>query len=237
MHIIPAIDIIGGNCVRLEKGDYSKQKTYDTDPLAVARSFEEVGIERLHLVDLDGAKSKHVVNLNTLESISQNTNLKVDFGGGVKSDADVEKVFAAGAQQVTGGSIAARDNGLFLSWVQRYGAEKIILGADVLDKKVMVSGWQEGTSLELDEFLTFYLDRGLQYVICTDISKDGMLAGPAFDLYHDILAKYPTVKLIASGGVSHMEDLHRLRDLGLFGAIVGKAIYESKITLEDISQF
>ena len=237
MHIIPAIDIIGGNCVRLEKGDYRKQKTYDTDPLAVARSFEEVGIERLHLVDLDGAKSKHVVNLNTLESISQNTNLKVDFGGGVKSDADVEKVFAAGAQQVTGGSIAARDNGLFLSWVQRYGAEKIILGADVLDKKVMVSGWQEGTSLELDEFLTFYLDRGLQYVICTDISKDGMLAGPAFDLYHDILAKYPTVKLIASGGVSHMEDLHRLRDLGLFGAIVGKAIYESKITLEDISQF
>ena len=237
MHIIPAIDIIGGNCVRLEKGDYSKQKTYDTDPLAVARSFEEVGIERLHLVDLDGAKSKHVVNLNTLESISQNTNLKVDFGGGVKSDADVEKVFAAGAQQVTGGSIAARDNGLFLSWVQRYGAEKIILGADVLDKKVMVSGWQEGTSLELDEFLTFYLDRGLQYVICTDISKDGMLAGPAFDLYHDILAKYPTVKLIASGGVSHMEDLHRLRDLGLFAAIVGKAIYENKITLEDISQF
>jgi len=237
MHIIPAIDIIGGNCVRLEKGDYSKQKTYDTDPLAVARSFEEVGIERLHLVDLDGAKSKHVVNLDTLESISQNTNLKVDFGGGVKSDADVEKVFAAGAQQVTGGSIAARDKDLFLSWVQRYGAEKIILGADVLDKKVMVSGWQEGTSLELDEFLTFYLDRGLQYVICTDISKDGMLAGPALDLYHDILAKYPTVKLIASGGVSHMEDLHKLRDLGLFGAIVGKAIYENKITLEDISQF
>ena len=214
MHIIPAIDIIGGNCVRLEKGDYSKQKTYDTDPLAVAKSFEEVGIERLHLVDLDGAKSKHVVNLNTLKSISQNTELKVDFGGGVKSDSDVEKVFAAGAQQVTGGSIAARDKDLFLSWVQRYGAEKIILGADVLDKKVMVSGWQEGTSLELEEFLTFYLDRGLQYVICTDISKDGMLAGPAFDLYQDILAQYPAVKLIASGGVSHMEDLHRLRDLG-----------------------
>lgn len=237
MHIIPAIDIIGGHCVRLEKGDYDKQKTYDTDPLAVAKSFEEVGIERLHLVDLDGAKSRHVVNLETLSSISQHTNLQVDFGGGVKSDEDIEKVFAAGAMQVTGGSIAARDKHLFLSWVERYGAEKIILGADVLDQKVMVSGWQEGTSLELEAFLTFYVGQGLRYVICTDISKDGMLEGPAFSLYKQILSDFPSLKLVASGGVSKMDDLEKLRDLGLYGAIVGKAIYENRITLDDISQF
>lgn len=237
MQIIPAIDIINGQCVRLKKGDYAQKTVYHDNPVDVAKSFEEAGLSRLHLVDLDGAKSKHVVNDQVLADITQTTSLEVDFGGGLKTDADLQKVFAAGARQVTGGSIAAKDRETFLSWIEQYGGEKIILGADVLNEKIMVSGWQEASELDLFDFLAFYLDKGLQYVICTDISKDGMLQGPSTDLYKKILSHFPEVKLIASGGVSTLDDLQQLRDAGLFGAILGKAIYEGKVTLDELSRF
>ncbi|MBV6647729.1 MAG: 1-(5-phosphoribosyl)-5-[(5-phosphoribosylamino)methylideneamino]imidazole-4-carboxamide isomerase [Cyclobacteriaceae bacterium] len=237
MHIIPAIDIIDGQCVRLEKGDYNAKKVYQTDPVAVARQFEEAGIQRLHLVDLDGAKAKTVVNLKVLEAITSDTDLHVDFGGGVKKMEDLDSVLSAGAKQVTGGSIAAKDRPQFLSWIKRHGNERIILGADALDRKIMVSGWQESTSLDLFEFLRFYLNNSIQYVICTDISKDGMMQGPAFDLYTEILKEFPGIKLIASGGVTTVNDLQKLRNLGLYGAIVGKAIYEGSIALKDIERF
>ncbi|MDW3193261.1 MAG: 1-(5-phosphoribosyl)-5-[(5-phosphoribosylamino)methylideneamino]imidazole-4-carboxamide isomerase [Cytophagales bacterium] len=237
MHIIPAIDIINGQCVRLTKGDYEQQTTYHDNPVEVAKSFEAAGLNRLHLVDLDGAKSKHIVNEAVLEAITRETSLTVDFGGGLKTDADLQQAFASGATQITGGSIAAKDRETFLNWIKNYGGEKIILGADVLNEKIMVSGWQETSELGLFEFLEFYLEQGLEYVICTDISKDGMLTGPAVGLYKKILDHFPAVKLIASGGVSSMEDLHALREAGLFGAIVGKAIYEGKVTLEQLSAF
>lgn len=237
MQIIPAIDIINGQCVRLTKGDYDQKTTYHDNPVEVAKSFEEVGISRLHLVDLDGAKSKHIVNDAVLSAITKETSLSVDFGGGLKADADLQKAFASGAAQITGGSIAAKDRETFMSWIKNYGGEKIILGADVLNEKIMVSGWQETSELGLFEFLEFYLDQGLQYVICTDISKDGMLEGPATALYKKIIAQFPTVKLIASGGVATMDDLQELRIAGLYGAIVGKAIYEGKITLEQLATF
>ncbi len=237
MEIIPAIDIIGGKCVRLEKGDYSKKKTYAADPLLVAKSFEKVGIRRLHLVDLDGAKAQHVVNISTLKSITSHTSLQIDFGGGIKSRADLDKAFAAGARQVTGGSVAAQNRPLFCSWIEEFGSEKMVLGADVLDKQIMVSGWQEGTSIDLMDFLSYYTELGIRYVICTDISKDGMLQGPAIDLYKEILSVFPDLQLIASGGVSSMADLEALENAGLYGAIVGKAFYEGKIALEDLANF
>lgn len=237
MHIIPAIDIINGQCVRLTKGDYAQKTTYHDDPVQVAKEFEAAGLKRLHLVDLDGAKSKHIVNEAVLAAITKETSLHVDFGGGLKTNSDLNKAFASGATQITGGSIAAKDRETFLSWISHYGGEKIILGADVLNEKIMVSGWQESSELGLFEFLEFYLDQGLQYVICTDISKDGMLAGPAIGLYQKIIARFPEINLIASGGVTTMEDLHGLRDAGLYGAIVGKAIYEGKITLEELAEF
>lgn len=237
MHIIPAIDIINGQCVRLTKGDYEQKTTYHDDPVEVAKNFEAAGLSRLHLVDLDGAKSRHIVNDAVLTAITKETSLTVDFGGGLKTDADLKKAFASGATQITGGSIAAKDRETFLSWIKNYGGEKIILGADVLDEKIMVSGWQETSEIGLFEFLEFYLNQGLQYVICTDISKDGMLEGPAIELYQKIIAQFPDIKLIASGGVTTMNDLHDLRDAGLFGAIVGKAIYEGKVTLEQLSEF
>ncbi len=237
MLIIPAIDIIGGQCVRLEKGDYAKRKVYSGNPLEVAQSFEQAGITHLHLVDLDGAKAKHVVNIDVLESITSQTNLKVDFGGGVKANVDVEKVFAAGASQITGGSVAAQNRELFLDWLSHYGGERIILGADVLEGKIMVSGWQQGTSIDLMDYLADYTDQGISYVICTDISKDGMLAGPSIRLYREVLQRFPELRLIASGGVSSADDLARLQDAGLYAAIVGKAIYEDRITLDEIAQF
>lgn len=237
MHIIPAIDIINGQCVRLTKGDYEQKTTYHDDPVEVAKNFEAAGLSRLHLVDLDGAKSSHIVNDAVLEAITKQTSLTVDFGGGLKTDADLKMAFASGATQITGGSIAAKDRETFLGWIKTYGGEKIILGADVLNEKIMVSGWQETSEIDLFEFLEFYLNQGLQYVICTDISKDGMLEGPSIELYQKIIAQFPDIKLIASGGVSALSDLHDLRDAGLFGAIVGKAIYEGKVTLEQLAEF
>lgn len=235
MHIIPAIDIIGGKCVRLTKGDYNQKTEYSDNPAAIAKGFEDAGITRLHVVDLDGAKAKHVINLETLESITSTTGLTVDFGGGVKTREDLEKVLAAGAKQVTAGSIAANNREEVKSWIEEYGAEKIILGADVLDEKVMVSGWQESSDLDLMEFLAYYTELGIEYVICTDISKDGVLQGPSFELYEKIQQQFPKLKLIASGGVSGKEDLVKLKDQGLYGAIVGKAFYEGRISLQELA--
>lgn len=237
MIIIPAIDIINGQCVRLEKGDYQKKTTYHSDPVAVAKEFEQAGIKHLHLVDLDGAKAHQVVNLPILSAITRETKLAVDFGGGIKSETDLIKVLNAGAVQVTGGSIAAKSKALFCSWIEKYGSDRIILGADVLNEKIMVSGWQEGTALDLMEYLNFYIKAGIHYVICTDISKDGMMAGPSFDLYQKILDKFPDLKLIASGGVTTMEDVKKLDHQGLYGAIIGKAIYEQTITLDQIKDY
>ncbi|MFY0601488.1 MAG: 1-(5-phosphoribosyl)-5-[(5-phosphoribosylamino)methylideneamino]imidazole-4-carboxamide isomerase [Cyclobacteriaceae bacterium] len=237
MDIIPAIDIIDGKCVRLTKGDYNQVKKYADDPLEVAQGFEEAGVRRLHVVDLDGAKASHVVNLEVLALIAKETSLHVDFGGGVKTREDLEKVLDAGAKQVTAGSIAAKNPDLVKDWIKEYGGDKIILGADVLDRKVMVSGWQESSGLDLFEYLADYLSYGIGEVICTDISKDGALQGPSFDLYNEILSKFPELKLIASGGVTEYDDLGRLKENGLTGAIVGKAYYEGKITLQQLAEF
>ena len=237
MRIIPAIDIIDGQCVRLEKGQYHKKKVYGEDPLVMAKLFEDAGLKYLHLVDLDGAKAKKVINLTVLEAITSNTSLKVDFGGGIKSDEDIKKVFQAGASQVTIGSIAVKDKERSLTWLDEYGGEKIILGADVLNGYIMISGWQQESGLPLFEFLAAYLEKGIKHVVCTDISKDGMLQGPSFQLYQEIISRFPEINLIASGGISTLVDLTRLSYLGLSGAIVGKAIYEEKISLKEINSF
>lgn len=244
MRIIPAIDIIEGKCVRLSKGDYNTKKIYNENPLEVAKQFEDAGIEYLHLVDLDGAKSKHIVNHAILEKIASNTNLKIDFGGGLKSDKDLEIAFNSGANQITGGSIAVKDPETFQSWIQKYGADKIILGADAMHEKVAISGWIEESNEELIPFINAYMDKGIEYVICTDISKDGMLEGPSFDLYEKILKqlnnneKSPNrLKLIASGGISTFAELPKLAALGCEGTIIGKAIYENKISLKQIEKF
>jgi len=235
MEIIPAIDIIDGQCVRLTKGDYGQVTRYSDDPAQVARDFELAGISRLHVVDLDGAKARHVVNIDTLRNITSATGLSVDFGGGVKTREDLELVLAAGAKQVTAGSIAVSDKAEVKKWIEEFGPDKIILGADVLDGKVMVSGWQESSGEELMDFLDYYVQLGIQYVICTDISKDGVLAGPSFELYEAIQLRFPTLHLIASGGVSGKDDLIRLKRQGLYGAIVGKAFYEGRLTLEELT--
>lgn len=234
MFIIPAIDIIEGKCVRLTQGDYAKKKFYNENPLEVAKDFEAAGITHLHLVDLDGAKSQHIVNQKVLERISKNTNLKIDFGGGIKTDEDIRIAFDCGANQVTGGSIAVKDRETFLGWINKYGADKIILGADVKNGNIAVNGWKEESQEELIGFLENYIKSGIQYVICTDISKDGMLQGTATELYKQILDKFPSLKLIASGGVSSVEDLIELKDAGLYGAIVGKAFYEGRIKLNEL---
>lgn len=237
MDIIPAIDIIDGKCVRLTKGDYAQMKKYADDPVEVARGFEAAGIKRLHVVDLDGAKASHVVNLKVLSAIASNTNLHIDFGGGVKTSEDLEKVLEAGAKQATAGSIAAKSPELVKEWIKEYGGDKIILGADVLDEKVMVAGWQESSGLDLFEYLADYISFGIGEVICTDISKDGVLQGPSFDLYAKILTQFPELNLIASGGVAEYSDLTKLDTNGLHGAIVGKAYYEGKISLTQLSEF
>lgn len=236
MRIIPAIDIIEGKCVRLSKGDYNTKKIYNEDPLEVAKSFEDAGLNFLHLVDLDGAKAKHIVNWKVLEKLATKTSLKIDFGGGIKSDEDLKVAFESGAQQITGGSIAMKEPITFTSWITAYGADKIILGADALDGKIAVSGWQEDTDQEIAAFISNYVSKGIDYVISTDISKDGMLEGPSFELYESILKEQPNLKLIASGGVSSMDDLVELKEKGLEGAIVGKAIYENRISLKDLSE-
>lgn len=237
MRIIPAIDIINGKCVRLSKGDYSTQIIYNENPLEVAKMFEAHGVQHLHLVDLDGAKASHIVNHKVLETIALKTNLNIDFGGGLKSDDDLRIAFECGASQITGGSIAVKNPSTFKSWIEKFGAHKIILGADALDEKVAVSGWQEESNEELIPFIQNYIKEGVSYVICTDISKDGMLQGPSFDLYQKILETTPKIKLIASGGISTYDELPRLAEMGCEGTIVGKAIYEHKISMKQLEQF
>ncbi len=237
MRVIPAIDIIDGQCVRLSQGDYNEKTVYEKDPLAVAKRFEASGIKRLHLVDLDGAKAGSIVNHQVLESIASNTNLSIDFGGGVKSDDDIKMAFDYGAKQVTCGSIAVKNRDLVLNWVATYGPDKLILGADVKNKMVAIHGWTKTSDLYLDELLKDYLAAGLKYVICTDIATDGMLTGPNFNLYKELLINFPMMKLIASGGVSSNDDLLRLKSDGLHGAIVGKALYENRISLDELEQY
>ena len=237
MRIIPAIDIINGKCVRLSKGDYSTQKIYNENPLEVAKMFENHGVKHLHLVDLDGAKASHIINHKVLETIANNTKLKIDFGGGLKSDNDLRIAFESGAHQITGGSIAVKNPEVFKSWLQKYSADKIILGADALNEKIAVGGWLESSEEDLIPFIQNYLKEGVKYVICTDISKDGMLEGPSFDLYAKILAKASGIKLIASGGISTFEELPKLAEMGCEGTIIGKAIYEHKISMKDIENF
>ena len=234
MYCIPAIDIIDGQCVRLTQGDYQQKKVYNQDPLEVAKEFEAAGIKRLHLVDLDGAKSSRIINHKVLENIANNTNLQIDFGGGLKSDNDVQIAFDSGAHQITGGTIAVKNPELFMSWIEKYGAEKIILGADVKDGFIAVHGWQEKSDLELFAFLSNYVAKGIEYVICTDVSKDGLLEGSALSLYQKIMQEFPSLKLIASGGVSSIEEVVELRKTGCYGAIIGKAIYEGRIAVKDL---
>ncbi|APU11669.1 1-(5-phosphoribosyl)-5-[(5-phosphoribosylamino)methylideneamino]imidazole-4-carboxamide isomerase [Cellulophaga lytica] len=238
MRIIPAIDIIDGKCVRLSKGDYNTKKIYNENPLEVAKEFEAHGIEYLHLVDLDGAKSKHIVNHKILEQIASKTNLKIDFGGGLKSDEDLRIAFESGANQITGGSIAVKDREIFSSWLEKFGADKIILGADAKDEKIAVSGWLEESKEELVPFIQKYQKQGVSYVICTDISKDGMLEGPSFDLYSKILqSSEKGLKLIASGGISTYDELPKLAEIGCEGTIIGKAIYENRISMKQLEEF
>jgi phosphoribosylformimino-5-aminoimidazole carboxamide ribotide isomerase len=234
MKIIPAIDIIDGKCVRLTQGDYSQQTTYNENPLEVAKMFEDAGIKYLHLVDLDGAKSGQIVNLAVLENIASKTNLHIDFGGGVKRTEDIQKAFNAGARQVTCGSIAVKEPATVLEWLQEYGANKLIVGADVKDRHIAVNGWKETTPLDIEDLLHTYISEGLDTVICTDIATDGMLQGPNFRLYEDLVDTFPSIRLIASGGVSSLEDVRRLGEMELEGVIIGKALYEGRITLKEL---
>ena len=237
MDIIPAIDLIDGKCVRLSQGDYNSKKIYNENPLEVAQAFEAHGIEHLHLVDLDGAKAAHIVNHKTLERLATRTRLKIDFGGGLKSDDDVRIAFESGAAQITGGSIAVKNPTVFESWLQRYGTQKIILGADVRDEKVATNGWIETSDKDLFEFVSSYMQKGVQRVICTDISKDGMLAGPSFSLYQKMIEQLPGIDLVASGGISTLEELPKLKTLGCAGVIIGKALYENRIPLKSIEHY
>jgi len=237
MFIIPAIDIIDGKCVRLTQGDYAQKKIYNEDPLEVAKAFEAAGIQRLHLVDLDGAKAKQIINYKVLEKIASRTNLHIDFGGGLKSDQDLRIAFESGACQLTGGTIAVKDPLTFLDWLDRYGSEKIILGADFKDGKIAVSGWQEDSDRELFEFLKSYFEKGIRYTISTDVSKDGLLQGSAVDTYKAIREALPDLHLIASGGITEVTELEELAELNCYGAIIGKAIYEGNIQLKELEQF
>jgi phosphoribosylformimino-5-aminoimidazole carboxamide ribotide isomerase len=235
MRIIPAIDIINGKCVRLTKGDYNTEKIYNHDPLEVAKEFEAHGIQYLHLVDLDGARAKQIINYKVLQAITSKTQLKVDFGGGIKSNEDLKIAFENGASQITGGSIAVSNPALFIEWIEQYGPNKIILGADYKQRKISTQGWLENSELDVIDFIITYEAKGIQYVISTDISKDGMLEGTSNELYAEILRK-TNIQLIASGGVSKIEDLEILKEIGCEGAIIGKAIYEKRISLKELSK-
>jgi phosphoribosylformimino-5-aminoimidazole carboxamide ribotide isomerase len=237
IELIPAIDIIDGKCVRLSQGDYNTQKVYNESPLEVAKEFEANGIRRLHVVDLDGAKSSHIVNYKVLDQLAGHTSLTIDFGGGIKTDEDLTIAFEYGAQMVTLGSIAVKNPDLFKSWLHKYGAEKIILGADVKDNRISVNGWKEESQQELLPFLDGYTQEGIRKVLCTDISRDGMLQGPSIDLYKQIMAQFPDMHLIASGGVSGLDDIIRLDEAGIPAVVFGKALYEGRITLKDLKRF
>ncbi len=237
MTIIPAIDILDGKCVRLEQGDYRLKKVYDENPVSAARRFEDHGITRLHVVDLDGARDKHIVNWNSLEQIVSKTKLVVDFGGGIKTDQDIKIVFDSGAAMATIGSVAVTDTDLFQSWLFAYGPERIILGADARDGKIAVTGWTNITEISLFDFLREYKAMGIKQVLCTDIARDGMLKGSSVDLYEEMVQKFGTLRIIASGGISSMDEIHRLDESGVSGAVIGKALYEGKIDLDEIRKF
>ena len=237
IELIPAIDLIDGKCVRLTQGDYDTKKIYNEDPLEVAKMFEGNGIRRLHLVDLDGARQGRIINYRVLERIATRTSLIIDFGGGLKQEGDLEIAFESGAQMVTGGSIAVKDPATFTSWIQKFGNEKIILGADAKEKKIAISGWEETTDKELISFIREYYDKGITKTICTEISRDGMLQGPAIELYKEIKEALPFLYLIASGGVSSIQDIEKLEDAGIQAVIFGKAIYEGRIRLKDLLRF
>ncbi|MBR2244016.1 MAG: 1-(5-phosphoribosyl)-5-[Prevotella sp.] len=234
IELIPAIDIINGQCVRLTKGDYNQKTVYNDSPSLVAHEFEKIGFKRLHVVDLDGAKSKHIVNSQALHQITSETQLQVDFGGGIKTDEDIETAFANGAKMVTVGSIAVTNPDLFISWMEKYGAEHMILGADVRNGKISINGWKEDSTEDLLPFLQKYIDAGVRNVLCTEISKDGTLQGPAIELYSQVMEAYPQLHLIASGGVSCMADIQALNQAGIPAVVFGKAIYEGKINLKEL---
>ncbi|MFH1853279.1 MAG: 1-(5-phosphoribosyl)-5-[(5-phosphoribosylamino)methylideneamino]imidazole-4-carboxamide isomerase [Candidatus Neomarinimicrobiota bacterium] len=236
MRIIPAIDIIDGQCVRLTRGDYASKKVYNADPLEVAKSYEAAGITCLHLVDLDGARDRRIVNWPVLEKIARNTGLQIDFGGGINSTEDLSIAFEAGARQVTGGSVAARNQELFLEWLTTFGPEKIILGADARNGQIATDGWRRSTAIDLVDFVAGYRQQGIEYAICTDIARDGAFSGPAMELYRTIIARSPGLKLVASGGMTTMTDIRDLEPLGVDGVIIGKAIYENRITLAELSE-
>jgi phosphoribosylformimino-5-aminoimidazole carboxamide ribotide isomerase len=237
IQIIPAIDIIDGKCVRLTQGDFSQKTEYSNNPAEVAKAIENTGVRKLHVVDLDGAKQKKIINHKTLEAIVKATSLEVDFGGGLQSNEDVQIAFDCGAKQITGGSIAIKNRPLFEEWITKFGAEKIILGADVRNEMIAVSGWQEVSTVSVFDFIKSYLEIGLQYIFCTDVAKDGLLQGPSFDLYQKIRDQFPEAKLIASGGVTTVADVNKLNEMGVYGAIIGKAYYEGKIKLEDLKSY
>ena len=237
MQIIPAIDIIEGKCVRLTEGDYAQKKIYNEDPLEVAKQFEGVGLMRLHLVDLDGAKAGKVINWKVLEKIANKTGLVIDFGGGIKTEATLKTVLDTGATYATIGSLAVKESATFEQWIERFGAQIFMLGADVYEEKIAVGGWLEKTNIDVYEFIGSYMNKGVTQIFCTDIQKDGKLEGPSIELYQKILQQYPSLQLIASGGVSQLKDLEELRTIGCSAAIVGKAIYENKISLQELSTF
>ncbi len=235
IEIIPAIDIIDGEVVRLVQGDFKNQTIYNKDPLKVAKKYEQHGIKRLHIVDLDGARQRHIVNWQALRYISEQTDLKIDFGGGIRSSKDLEMALSNGADQVVLGSIAVKKKVVVRSWVERFGSERLILGADVRDNKIAINGWSEITDINIFDFIESYLNMGIDTCICTDIEKDGMLQGPSFDLYSEIKNQFPDLKLIASGGISGIEDISKLEDNKVDGVIIGKALYDGKINIEDLS--
>ena len=236
MQIIPAIDIIDGKCVRLTQGDYGQKTIYNENPLEVAKEFEAAGLQRLHLVDLDGAKAGAVQNWKVLESIASNTSLIIDFGGGIKNEEDLNIVFQSGASLATIGSLAVKQADIFVQWLEKYGADKFLLGADVKEEKIAVSGWLETTDIDIYDFIRDYISKGIQQVFCTDVSKDGKLEGPSVALYQNIISRFPTLHFIASGGVSSVKDLEDLKAIGCAGAIVGKAIYEGRIKLDELQK-
>ncbi len=237
MQIIPAIDLIDGKCVRLTEGDYAQKKIYNEDPLEVAKAFEGIGLMRLHLVDLDGAKAGEVVNWKVLEKIANQTQLSIDFGGGIKKEATLKTVLDTGAKYATIGSLAVNNRVVFEEWIERFGADVFMLGADVFEEKIAIGGWIEKTNIDVFEFIQSYMNKGITQIFCTDIQKDGKLAGPSINLYKKIIQQFPALHLIASGGVSNMGDLQSLQAIGCSGAIVGKAIYENRITLEELARF
>ena len=233
IELIPAIDLIGGKCVRLTKGDYSHKTVYNEDPVAAAMAFEKMGFKRLHIVDLDGAKSNHIVNINVLKDITSSTGLTIDFGGGIKSEEDIELAFANGSAMVTVGSIAVTEKEKFCSWLMKFGADRIILSADVRGRNISINGWKDNSGVELMSFLDYYISHGVNNILCTDISKDGTLQGPSTDLYKEVIERFPHIYLVASGGVSSNDDIYELDNIGIPAVVVGKAFYEGRINIEE----